>query len=148
MDKKGEKSKYRPLETYEQQKLITWVDTFHMDKSQYLFAIPNGGSRHPAEAVRLKAEGVRPGVLDLFFYQPRGGYHGLFIEMKRRRGSTSVVSGGQRGFIDRARKQGYFCAVCWGFDEARAALETYWGLPMASSPPEVTFDDSDGLLSL
>lgn len=129
-----------PKETIEQQKLIAWVDVFHMDKSPFLFAIPNGGSRHPAEAKRLQAEGVRAGVLDLFFYQARGGYHGLFIEMKRRKGSSSVVTGGQRGFIRRAREQGYKCVVCWGCDEAKAELTAYWSLPAFGSTPVPEYD--------
>jgi hypothetical protein len=134
-----------PLETYEQQSLITWVDTFHPVQGKLLFAIPNGGSRHPAEAVRLKAEGVRPGVLDLFYMEARGNYHGLFIEMKRRKQSMSIVSGGQEGFIGRAKKQGYAVRVCWGAQQAKEALGWYWALPEFGRPVE---SDPEGLLNL
>lgn len=131
----GKNRSHVPLETHEQQKLITWVDTFYPTQGKLLFAIPNGGSRHPAEAVRLRAEGVRPGVLDLFYMEARGTYHGLFIEMKRAKQSLSVISGGQAGFIKRAKQKGYAVVVCWGAKQAQDALVWYWGLPEYGQPP-------------
>lgn len=132
-----------PLETDEQQRLILWVDTFHPKEGKLLFAIPNGGSRHPAEAARLKAEGVRPGVLDLFYMEPRGGYHGLFIEMKRSKRSMSVISGGQDHFIKRARGKNYAVRVCWGAAQAKEALGWYWSLPEDVESP---YSEFSGLL--
>lgn len=139
----GRNQSHVPLETHEQQTLITWVDAFHPRESKLLFAIPNGGSRHPAEAVRLRAEGVRPGVLDLFYMEARGKYHGLFIEMKRDSRKLSVISGGQKGFIERAKAGGYAVVVAWGSQQAREGLEWYWALPKPASLPT---DDLGGLL--
>ena len=50
-----------------------------------LFAVPNGGDRNMLVAKKLKAEGVKKGVPDLCLPLPRGGYHGLYIEMKRQK---------------------------------------------------------------
>ena len=44
-----------------------------------LFAIPNGGHRHKAVAVKLRAEGVCAGVPDLMVPEAHGGFNGLFI---------------------------------------------------------------------
>ena len=66
-------------ESMEQQGFVTWF------RSRYpgvlIFAIPNGGKRSIRTALTLKAEGVVPGVPDLFIPEWR-----LFIEMKRIRG--------------------------------------------------------------
>ena len=43
-----------------------------------MFAIPNGGDRHPAVAGKLRDEGVKAGVPDIFLPVPRGKYHGMF----------------------------------------------------------------------
>ena len=47
-----------------------------------LLAIPNGGLRNKVTAGKLKAQGVKAGVPDIFLPVARGRYHGLWIEMK------------------------------------------------------------------
>jgi hypothetical protein len=37
----------------------------HFRTISVLYAVPNGGTRHPAEMIAMKAQGVRPGVTDL-----------------------------------------------------------------------------------
>lgn len=85
--------------------------------------IPNEGKRTVTGGARLKRAGMRPGFPDLFFPIARGGYHGLFIEMKRRAGGK--VSDAQRGWIDRLNHAGYFAIVCAGADEAIQIIENY-----------------------
>lgn len=94
----------------------------------YLFAIPNGGSRHRIEASRLKAEGVTAGVPDVMLAYPCGGWHGLFIEMKRPRPCSSKVSREQKEWIERLTSQGYKAAVCYGYEEAVKTVTAYLGL--------------------
>lgn len=43
----------------------------------------NGRSTR-AQGARKKAEGVLPGVVDYFLPAPRGGFHGLYLELKAR----------------------------------------------------------------
>jgi hypothetical protein len=57
---------------------------------------PERSKRTPALANWPKAEGMKPGVLDLLLPVGRGGYYGLFIEMKRRIAVPSDVSKDQR----------------------------------------------------
>ena len=91
-----------------------------------LFAIPNGGDRHPAVAAKLQAEGVQPGVPDLFLPVARHGYHGLFLEMKRTKGG--VVSVYQADWHAELRAQGYQVDVCTGMGVAWEILCTYLDL--------------------
>ena len=56
---------------------------------RFLHAIPNGGGRSKAEAGRLKAEGVKPGVSDLSLPVPAGKHVGLYMELKKAGGRVS-----------------------------------------------------------
>ena len=69
----------------EQGSLFQWagIAVFKYPELNCMFAIPNGGLRNPVVARKLKAEGVKSGVSDIFLSVARGGYHGLYIEMKR-----------------------------------------------------------------
>lgn len=108
-----------PTEAQEQRTVVQWCDWMHVP----VFHIPNGGYRHKHTAYQLKAQGVRPGVPDLCIPVPRGSYHGLFIEMKRRKGGS--LSPTQREWIDTLRANGYRVEVCKGADEAIETLEEY-----------------------
>ena len=88
-----------------------------------LFSIPNGGDRNVIVARKLKAEGVRRGVPDLCLCLPRGGYHGLFIELKRLKGGQ--VSAEQKAWISALRGQGYRAEVCKGATEAWDVIREY-----------------------
>lgn len=90
---------------------------------QLLFAVPNGGQRNVIVAARMKAEGVRAGVPDLFLAVPAFGYNGLFIELKKPKGGR--VSDSQTEFISELSEQGYRVTVCHGFIEAKQAIENY-----------------------
>lgn len=114
-----------PTEGEEQATLFHWCE---MVKGKYpelqlLFHIPNGGERRKSEAARMKAEGVKPGVPDLFLPVARINYHGLFIEMKRRKGGR--VSDEQREWIGNLLANGYAVEVCRGWEEAKDAIENY-----------------------
>ena len=88
-----------------------------------LFAIANGGERHLFVAKKLKAEGVKPGAPDLCLPVARGGYHGLYLELKRRGGG--VVSPSQKWWLEKLQEQGYRAVVCYGWNDARETIEDY-----------------------
>ena len=114
-----------PTEGEEQARLFSWcrMQSRQHPELELLFHIPNGGSRNKAEAGRFKAEGVKAGVPDLLLPVPRGGYHGLFIELKRLDGGRLRTE--QKAWLDRLRAQGYRTAVCRGWEEASEALLEY-----------------------
>lgn len=87
-----------------------------------LFAVPNGGDRHPAVAAKMKAEGVKAGVPDYLLPVARGGFHGLAIELKTATGSASRE---QKGWLADLRAQGYRAEVCKGWQQAFDTLTDY-----------------------
>lgn len=122
-----------PSEHVEQKALFAWAklaSTTHPDL-RLLYAIPNGGKRSKAVAGKLKAEGVKTGVLDTCLPVARGGFHGLYLEMKRRKGGK--VSADQKRWVEDLRAEGYSAVVCRGWDEAREVLLAYLALPRTPS---------------
>ncbi len=106
----------------EQVALIRWAELSGIPELQLLFAIPNGGQRHPAVARKLRDEGLKAGVPDLYLPVARGNYHGLFIEMKVGRNKPTAS---QTGWIRALRGQGYRVEICYGYDEAMVMIENY-----------------------
>ena len=115
----------RNLEHAEQAALISWVKYEGLRKFPelaLLFAIPNGGKRSKVTAALLKAEGVFPGVPDMFLPVSRLRCHGLFIEMKVGKNKPTKA---QLDFMCQVRSEGYKAVVCWGWIQARNALINY-----------------------
>jgi len=114
-------------EDAEQTALFEWA-SYHPEL-KWLFSIPNGGNRNPREAARLKAQGVKPGVSDIFLPVARGGYQGLFIELKRRKAhGPSRVSKPQSEFLYDMTEEGYRAVVCYGAEDAMRVITEYMGL--------------------
>lgn len=88
-----------------------------------LHAIPNGGHRGKAPAGKLKAEGVRPGVPDYHLPVARGGYIGLWIELKRTKGGRTSPE--QRAWIAALQAHGHRAVVCCGWEQAWAEIRDY-----------------------
>ena len=124
-----------PTEHDEQVALFAWAalnSSAHPELSM-LFAVPNGGLRHPAVAAMLRQEGVKAGVPDICLPVARGGanggkvHHGLFIELKRA-GKEGRATPEQQEWIRRLREYGYVAVICHGFVEAVSAITTYLSL--------------------
>jgi len=124
------------LEHIEQVHLILWTDGGEIadryPNARKIFAIPNGGHRNVVVAGKLKAEGVRAGVPDLCFPEARGGYFGLWIEMKVRPNRPSAE---QLQRITQLNADGYLAVICWSAEEAQAILS--WYLSLAPTPQRV-----------
>lgn len=117
-------NKRQDHEHLEQVYLFNWVAIMERryPELSLLFAIPNGGQRHVLVAMKLKAEGVKSGVPDLFLPVARGNYHGLFIEMKAGKNKTSE---NQNIWIKKLSEQGYMVEVCYGAEQAQDLLVSY-----------------------
>lgn len=109
-------------ETQEQKQLIQWC---RCDlRFQYLFHISNESIGGPGWLVRNRQMGVRSGVPDLFYPIPMNGYHGLFIEMKTKKGRLDV---NQKKWIKVLNDLGYKAVVAHGWEKARDQLLEYIG---------------------
>ena len=70
----------------------------------------------------MKREGALAGVSDVFLPVARGGYHGLYIELKVKGGRLSQS---QKWWIDEMTKQEYLAVACYGWLEAKVVIERY-----------------------
>jgi hypothetical protein len=89
------------------------------------FAIPNGGKRDVRIAMKLKAEGVKPGVLDTCLPVARDGFTGLWIEFKAGRNKLTERQEDWRNFLE---TEGHKVCICYSWQEAAQACVRYLGL--------------------
>lgn len=130
--KSAKKPKKRHLESMHQQAFIQWArlapliyrerrDGFIKD---YLIAIPNGGARSKVGGAILKAEGVTPGVSDLFFAFPTRTYHGLWLEFKTE-SDASLLTERQKEWLTRMKRLDYQTVVPRNVNQAIDMIEVY-----------------------
>lgn len=108
----------------EQRCFFDWVRLMENqdDRFKAIFAVPNGGQRHPAVAARLKAEGVRAGVWDVFCAVPKDGWSGLWLEFKF---GKNRLTNEQKDFQRLMHGFGYKLAVVNSSTEAQQQIEIY-----------------------
>lgn len=90
---------------------------------KWLFAVPNGGQRDKITGGRLKAQGVKAGVPDLMLPVVCGGYHGLWIELKKDWKSKPTKE--QIEWLNYLQSAGYCANVCNGWIEAKKCIIWY-----------------------
>ena len=111
-------------ESAEQKAFFRWWHLMQTNRWRNVvcFAVPNGGARDAITGARLKQEGVLAGVPDIFLARSACGRHGMFIEMKTKRGR---VSERQRDLFPLLEAAGYAVVVARGWKEAADAVEMY-----------------------
>ena len=114
--------------------VVDWADRQAQAEPalELLFHSPNGGSRHPAEAEKLRQFGVRQGYPDLTLpvrtlledESPVGmtRYSGLALELKSPSGRLRPS---QKWWIGRLQAEGWAVAVAWSIDEAIRVIQRY-----------------------
>jgi len=88
----------------------------------YFFAIANGGLRHRLVAIKLKMEGVKSGVADMFWMISNENWKGLFVEVKIEKGKQSLT---QKDFEAVAIKHGYYYAVVTSIDDCISLINRF-----------------------
>lgn len=111
-------------ESLEQKYLFEWVSAM---SGKYpcldlMYHIPNGGKRDARTGYRLKTEGVKAGVPDIFLPVAKQGYYGLYIELKVGKNKPSKL---QNMWLDNLKEQGYQTNVCYGWESAAGVIEEY-----------------------
>lgn len=96
--------------------LHTWVRNTYPNTRYRFFHIPNGGSRHPAEAMKFKSMGVVPGVVDHML-----AHDGRMwcIEIKLPNGK---VSHDQKAVHQSWNEAGIPVFICWDMESAQYIL--------------------------
>jgi len=130
-----------------QSALFSWaqLQTACYPELALMFAIPNGGKREKRQdrkgrwfsptAQKLKREGVKRGIPDIFLPCARGGSHGLFIEMKAPDGRVSPEQASVHKLL---WEEGYAVIVCYSLESAIMLITWYlMDHPFSESFPKV-----------
>lgn len=118
----GRANPYPPGRTAESrfQKAVTRLVRVKYKEANY-FHVPNEGKR--MNGARLKAEGMKKGVSDCLFDNPRQGFNGLRIELKTGDIYPDVE---QKQYLKDVIAENYFGAVCWNLDSVEMILDWYF----------------------
>ena len=111
-------------EENEQITLFRWAE-FAMNQYpelKLMYHIPNEGKRSKITGARLKAAGLKSGVPDICLPVARGGYIGLYIEMKA---GKNKLTDNQEKWLNDLTREGNFTAVCYGWEQAKEVIEKY-----------------------
>jgi hypothetical protein len=125
-------------ESAHQTALFAWA-ALHVQEYpelKWMHHIPNGGTRgadaksRAIAGARLKAQGVKVGVPDVFLPVKRGPCSGLYIELKKpsakpKRNGKGGLSEEQLEFGVFVQEQGYGWAVCYGWEAAASLVVSY-----------------------
>lgn len=121
-------------EKHEENLQIAVCRYLKMQYPKVLFTSDASGVRLTmGQAVKMKRMRSCPGWPDLFIAEPRGEYHGLFIELKpngkkiiKRDGTPATPHiDEQMKMIECLIAKGYLAAMCVGFDDTKTAIDTY-----------------------
>lgn len=100
---------------------------------EWIIHVPNGGKRPRGAAGKLKAMGVKPGVLDVLLPLPFNGWSGLAIEMKVGSNKTTEQ---QDDWLHVFEASGYYTAVCYTLED----FMSHVGRFLVSACPHSTSD--------
>jgi hypothetical protein len=107
-----------------EQEALFQIASYHPIAKDYLWANCNDGKRSPMEGSRFKRRGLKPGVPDVSLPYPASGFHGLFIELKRR-DKKNKPTADQLIWIHKLRKAGNYANVAYGWEDAWNQIKAY-----------------------
>jgi hypothetical protein len=121
--KSTSRRKVSPESEANQQEIV--IKYLRLAYPNLLYCASAGGMRTSyLQAVKMKRTGYVKGFPDLFIYEPRGGFFGLAIEMKKEKGG--VASPEQKRWQEQLRNRGYASYICKGNEEAIKVIDEYF----------------------
>lgn len=113
----------------EQVAVVNWFEIQYPSIKHLILAYPSGaifgGKNKWGMINKLKKEGWKKGIPDLFIPIANRGYFGLWIEMKDEGKKHSSLSEYQIFYLDELDKKGYKAIWCSGSQEAISAIKEY-----------------------
>ena len=125
---RGQPKKNISAEAQEQEALFAWA---RLSAAKYpglelMYHIPNEGKRTVSNGAALKRQGLKKGVPDICLPVPKGKYHGMYIEMKKK-GEKPTAE--QKKYINELAKQGYACIIAdKGWADAAELIKEYMSM--------------------
>jgi len=93
------------------------LQQYHPEIFDLIYHIKNESS-----TAHVSGIGIKKGIPDYFLAMPKGGYHGLYLEMKKPKGTLTKD---QVKVIPKLREQGYKVEICYSWLEAVNACVVY-----------------------
>lgn len=109
-------------EALQQMIVVNWVNQC---TDLIVIHIANERKCTPQHGAILKRLGQRAGVSDLFFPRSNGKAHGLFIEMKSKKGKPTSS---QLDFMCDMITANYGAFICYSSDEAILTIKSFYGI--------------------
>ena len=109
----------------EQVSIFQWAEIKQIEipELRLLNSSLNGVRLSIGAAKKAKRAGMKAGFPDLFLPVARGGFHGLFIELKRVGGRKPDPE--QEKWLKWLSKEGYDCYCCKGAESAIQTIISY-----------------------
>ena len=120
--KRNTKIKRQHPEQNDQIALSAWLHA----KGIKHHASPNGEKRSSRRGALLRDMGMWAGMPDLAIFVMRGGYGGLFIELKDK--ETGKLQKNQIECQRYLNEAGYKADTCWSLDDAKRVVLQYMAL--------------------
>jgi len=114
-----------PLEEAEQKAVFKWAAIMETKwpELKYLNGSLTARKRSLFQQKKAKEAGMKPGKPDINLPVVRGGYAGLYIELKRQKSGNLKET--QKNFLKFLSGQGYYACMCRGSDAAIIIINKY-----------------------
>lgn len=106
-----------------QEQTAKWLKSQH--PSVLCFHVPNEIKAKPQYYAKRARQGVRKGVADWIFLEPRDIYNGAVIELKVNQNEPTEE---QEKFLFDAKERNYYTAVCYTLEEFMNTVNHYLSL--------------------